>query len=117
MTFITRSIPTVAICLLGLVIPQGRAFGLLNKQQPTNQYPDDVVSGFISSCTSAAAQDKVDPQLAQNICTCYVQEIQNEYTYQEFEAIDREVAQGQPLPPAFEEIVKNCISRNVPSQE
>jgi len=117
MTFITRPIPTVAICLLGLLIPQGRAFGLLNKQQPANQYPIDVVNSFVNSCTSAAAQDNVDPQLAQNICTCYVQEIQNQYTYQEFEAIDREVAQGQPLPPAFEEIVKNCISRNVPSQE
>lgn len=112
-----RPIPTIAICLLGLLIPQGRAFGLLNKQQPTNQYPNDIVSSFVNSCISLAAEDDVDPQFAQNICTCYVQEIQNQYTYQEFDAINREVAQGQPLPPVFEELVKNCINRNRPSQE
>ncbi|TVQ46760.1 MAG: hypothetical protein EA365_04715 [Gloeocapsa sp. DLM2.Bin57] len=114
MTMITRPIPTLVISLLGLLLPQSSALGLVNKQQPVNQYSPEVVSGFINSCTEAATSDGVEFQLAQNICSCYIYEIQNMYTFEQFETIDRQVAEGQPLPPAFQEIVSTCINRYVP---
>ncbi len=108
-----KSIPTLVISLSGLLLSQSTVLGLVNKQQTVNQYPTEVVSNFISTCTQAATGDGVEAQLAQNICTCYVEEIQNKYTFAQFEEIDRQVAQGQPLPPAFQEIVTNCINRYV----
>ncbi|WP_144052119.1 hypothetical protein [Gloeocapsa sp. PCC 73106] len=84
-----------------------------NKQQSTGEYPPEMAENFITSCIDAATGDGVDPQLAQNICKCYLKEIQAQYTYEEFKEVDRQVAEGQPLPPQFNKIVNDCIAQNV----
>jgi hypothetical protein len=51
-----------------------------------NDYPSDVTQNFMNSCQVEADQ---------KICSCLLDEIQKEYTYEEFSAIEVKMQAGQ----------------------
>lgn len=111
MRTITKYLPTMGFFLSSLcLIPTSYALDISTKQI-VKQYPDEVVEGFVSGCNRAVTEDGIDPQLAREICDCYIKEIQNQYTYTEFQAIEDRVAKGEPLPEKFTELVSNCIEQ------
>ncbi len=72
-------------------------------------YPEAVVSGFISTCSSEPSQ--IPPETKRQLCTCLVSEFQNQYSYGEFEAIGKSVQSGQVPPTALDETVDRCVEK------
>jgi hypothetical protein len=108
---ITKSLSSFGLCFLGfyLVSPSS---AIAQEAKQVNQYPAEVQNNFMTSCTMSAQQEGVEAQLAQSVCSCYLEEIQKKYTFEQFTAIDNQVANGEPLPPEFNQIVNDCVSRH-----
>lgn len=109
MKLITNSLTAILLCL----VPSTQAIAQETKQELKQGYPPELANNFVSSCVNAATADGVDTQIAENICKCYLSGIQNEYTYEEFQAINSRVSNGEPLPSEFNQIVNDCISQYV----
>jgi hypothetical protein len=72
-------------------------------------YPEAVVSGFMSTCSHEPSQ--LPPEIKRQLCTCLVSEFQNQYSYDEFEAIGKKIQVGELPPTALGETVDRCVEK------
>lgn len=111
MMILSPYLSLLTVCSLGFSLISASPSVSVVSKQSDGGYPPQVIDNFMTSCTSTAVQDGVSNQLANDICSCYIKEIQKEYTYTEFEDLDRQASQGEPLPQEFYQIVNDCVSQ------
>lgn len=79
-------------------------------QQPVNTYPPKLVQSFINAC---AKDDKIRGVNMQQVCTCSINKIQNEYTLNEFLTISLDMAQSKKPPEKVMQIAVECAFENL----
>ncbi len=65
-------------------------------------YTSEIINNFINSCTAGRGR------IVENICTCYIRKIQQEYTFSEFQQVNRNIAAGRRPPETLIEIQQSC---------
>jgi hypothetical protein len=75
---------------------------------PANAYPQEVVDAYMDGCLSSAQDVGLTAEQAQGYCGCTIQEIQNQYTYEEFLGVVQTMQQSGEFPPEMVEIVNSC---------
>lgn len=85
-----------------------------NAQQPspTNSYPPELVESFVNTCSAEGGQE-VPLATMRQICTCGIDEIQNQYTLAEFQKIDADLGAGKPMPTEMTEMIRGCVQKAV----
>lgn len=68
-----------------------------------SEYPPEVIAEFLSSCTGGDAA-------MQQFCECSLEEIQQQYSFEEFVEIDANIAANQDPPEALMAIFNACQS-------
>ena len=68
-----------------------------------SDYPPEVIAGFLASCTGGDAA-------MQQFCECSIEEIQQQYSFEEFVEIDANIRANQDPPEAVMEIFDACQS-------
>jgi hypothetical protein len=63
-------------------------FVLSGCEQKKHDYPSDVTQNFMNSCQETSGGD-------QKMCSCLLDKIQEEYSYEEFSAIEVKIQSGQ----------------------
>mgnify|MGYP001046509408 CR=1 FL=1 len=76
-------------------------------------YPPEAADSFINGCVSAAVGAGATEAQASEYCACTLDEIQQEYTFEEFAEVDRQIQDGGEPPAAFDEIVNFCVEQTV----
>jgi hypothetical protein len=70
-------------------------------------YPDNIVSGFVSQCSSSST--RLPPEVSQQLCRCIITKAQNQFSLQDFRKMSEDVDKGQPMPAAMDQIAKVCV--------
>ncbi len=65
-------------------------------------YTPEIINNFIDSCTAGRGR------IVEMICTCYISKIQQEYTFSEFQQVNREIAAGRRPPATLIQIQQSC---------
>jgi hypothetical protein len=76
-------------------------------------YPPEAADSFINGCVSAAVGAGATQDQASEYCACTLDEIQQEYTFEEFAEVDRQIQQGGEPPAEFDDIVNFCVEQTV----
>ncbi len=72
-------------------------------------YPEPIVEEFVSSCSQEASE--LPPGMKQRLCVCLVTEYQNQYSFETFQAIGKQVQAGQPMPPSMAASITHCVEQ------
>jgi hypothetical protein len=78
-----------------------------------NRYPQETVDTFPDACVASAIRAGAPKDQAEPYCDCAVLQVQNEFTYEEFQAIETSIQEGSPTPPEFANIVSSCRSETI----
>ena len=70
--------------------------------QAGNKYPDQIRNNFLTSCDS-------QPNAPRAVCECALNKIEEKYSLDEFEKIDKAQREGEPLPKDISKIVTDCV--------
>jgi hypothetical protein len=84
--------------------------------QPKNTYPPALVEDFVKTCSSEGGKE-VPPAAMRQICACGIDEIQSQYTLEEFQKVDADLGAGKPLPTEMSDIISGCVQKTVSSQK
>ncbi len=76
-------------------------------------YPPEAAAGFINGCVSAAVSAEATEEQATAYCNCTLDEIQKEYSFEEFAEVDRQLQEGGEPPAEFERIVNFCVDQTI----
>lgn len=68
----------------------------------TVPYPDESRTAFVESCIANGGTETT--------CTCTLGEIEKQLTFEEFSAVDKEIAETGNVPDSFREIQANAIA-------
>ena len=73
------------------------------------QYPEPIVEGFVTQCN----QEPSDLPLSvkKRLCGCLVTEFQNQYTFETFQSIGKQVQAGQPMPKEMAAVITQCVEK------
>jgi hypothetical protein len=77
-----------------------------------NVYPEDVVNAYMEGCLASAQDVGLTTEQAQSYCGCTIQEIQNQYTYDEFLVVVQTMQESGQFPPEMMEIINSCGSQS-----
>ncbi len=105
-----RSCLTVSACLLTLAgtVYQGAAVA---KDEPA-AYPQPVVKAFTDACASGGG-DKVNPEIMKKVCSCAIDEIQAQYTLDEFLAVAQAMDKTNTMNDKVTKIVQGCVEQAI----
>jgi hypothetical protein len=107
--FSLKRLSTVTTSVVASLFTLGAA-GAIAQTQPANSYPTQDVDAFMNSCVSSAVNVGITQSQAESYCSCAIQEIQNQYTYEQFQQLSRQLMQRQ-TPPELTEIINTCAAR------
>ncbi len=74
-----------------------------------NDYPEEIKTSFVDNCTQSGLSQGATIEQIEPICTCLINGIETEYTYQEFQAIEKQLQAGEQPPTKLVEIMSNCV--------
>ena len=105
-----RSLLTVGACLLTFAgtVYQGAAAA---KDEPA-AYPPQVVKAFTDACASGGG-DKVNPEIMKKVCGCAIDEIQGQYTLEEFIAVAAAMEKSNTMNDKVTTIVQTCVEQAI----
>ncbi|PPT06219.1 hypothetical protein CKA32_002875 [Geitlerinema sp. FC II] len=67
-------------------------------------YPSEVIDEFVAACVSQ------DIDYAAEVCQCTIGDIQQQYSFAEFERISSNAEQGNGVPVAMSDLFLNCYA-------
>jgi hypothetical protein len=105
-----RSCLTVGACLFTFAgtVYQGAAVA---KDEPAT-YPAQVVQAFTDACT-AGGSGKVNPELMKKVCGCAIDEIQSQYTLDQFVAVAQNMEKTNTMNAKVTKIVQGCVEQAI----
>ena len=83
--------------------------------QPTHQYPPQLVQAFMSSCTKPSNNQSLD--MMEQVCTCSINKIQNNYSFEQFITIALEMKDKKEPPQQMKEFAIQCAAETFSSQK
>lgn len=84
-------------------------------QQPANIYPPRLVQVFMDACTKEGNVGGIN---SEQVCTCSINKIQNEYTLEEFMNLSLDMIEKKNPPERIVQIAVECALENLsPRQE
>ena len=98
----------ISACVLTLVsVPQRSSQAAdITPQEPTNDYPPEVVKIYIDNCIMRGGGSKIAP-----FCTCMIEKAQDTYTLEEFLTIGQSLQVGEAAPEEFDQIIQTCLTK------
>ncbi|MDB9312776.1 hypothetical protein PN462_06660 [Spirulina sp. CS-785/01] len=91
----------VGTAILGSV-PLTLTLSQTQPTQPSNNYPSQEKTSFINSCTQE------NDGRFRAICECTFNQIQDTYSYEEYQNILQQLRNGDDLPEAVVEMIRDC---------
>lgn len=82
--------------------------GVASSGVETNVYPDAEIQAYMTSCIDSAVNNGATQSQAQTYCSCTLEKLQQQYTYQEFTQLVQELQRSQQLTPEFKAIIDAC---------
>ena len=73
------------------------------------RYPEPIVEGFTTQCRQEPS-DLPSP-VKERLCGCLVTEFQNQYPFETFQAIGKQVQAGQPMPGEMAAVITQCVEK------
>ena len=67
-------------------------------------YPQEVRDNFLTSCDE-------QPNAPRSVCECSLEKIEEKYSIEEFERIDKAQREGEPLPNDIQTMVEDCVEQ------
>ena len=83
----------------------------LAKDEPA-AYPPQVVKAFTDAC-AAGGGGKVDAEVMKKVCSCAIDEIQNQYSLAEFVAVAQSMEKTNNMNDRVTKIVQGCVEQAV----
>jgi hypothetical protein len=102
-----RPLLTVSACLFTFA---GTQAGAAMAKDTTNAYPPQVVKAFTDACVSGSG-GKVNAELMKSVCSCAIDEIQNQYTLEEFIAVAEKMEKSNTMNDKITTIVQGCVEQ------
>lgn len=73
------------------------------------RYPEPIVEGFITQCSQEPSD--LPAPVKKRLCGCLVTEFQNQYTFETFQAIGKQIQAGQPMPTKMADVITQCVEK------
>ena len=73
------------------------------------RYPEPIVEGFVTQCSQEPSD--LPPSVKKRLCGCLVTEFQNQYTFESFQSIGKQVQAGQPMPTEMAAVITQCVEK------
>ena len=73
------------------------------------RYPEPIVEGFVAQCSQEPSDLPVP--VKKRLCGCLVTEFQNQYSFETFQAIGKQVQAGQPMPREMAAVITQCVEK------
>lgn len=101
MTFKLYKLSALSLGAIALSIAPGAI--AQETTSPVNPYPPQAIQAWMSVCV------RDDSPEAQVFCQCTIDEIQNNYTVEEFIQLGQNIQSGQEPPEKFNQIIQSCV--------
>lgn len=75
----------------------------ISLEETGSAYPPQVISNFMESCTGG-------DETMQGACECAIAQIQEQYTFEDFMRLDRDVQEGGTAPEGITAIMQACVN-------
>ena len=72
-------------------------------------YPEPIVEGFVTQCSQEPSD--LPPSVKKRLCGCLVTEFQNQYSFETFQSIGKQVQAGQPMPKEMASVISQCVEK------
>jgi hypothetical protein len=79
-------------------------------ESPKYPYPADAIEAYVSSC-SKAGQNRIPRAIMTEICSCTIEEFQNQFSFKEFRAIGEGIQKGKDIPPEMTRTMESCVQQ------
>ena len=73
------------------------------------RYPEPIVEGFVTQCSQEPSD--LPPLVKKRLCGCLVTVFQNQYTFETFQSIGKQVQAGQPMPTEMATVITQCVEK------
>ena len=73
------------------------------------RYPEPIVEGFVTQCSQEPSD--LPSSVKKRLCGCLVAEFQNQYTFETFQWIGKQVQAGQPMPTEMAATITQCVEK------
>lgn len=105
--------PKVIILSISLDLVIFALIFFLNNQSinSTHVYPEESIEGFTKGCTLSLKAQQINTTVAENICSCSIDETQRVYTFGEFSKIMAEAKKTYTLPEQYKNIMTSCTEK------
>jgi hypothetical protein len=77
---------------------------------PKYPYPEEAIDVYVKSC-SKAGQNRIPRAIMTEICSCTIDEFQNQFSFKEFRAIGEGIQKGKDIPPEMSKTMENCVQQ------
>ncbi|WP_299486978.1 hypothetical protein [Acaryochloris sp. IP29b_bin.137] len=80
------------------------------QRENSHSYPQKHINAFMDGCVQSGGADLEQEQI-KSLCTCSINELQEQYTFGEFRKLGKKYETSKVLPPELQDIVMSCAQK------